>query len=141
MKNVLIAIGVIVIMLAIVLGVWWHDNRDEFTVELPNYTTVGKAERPLIFMNSCTSGGAVPLYTDMAGWANSFLGAGCGAFIGALREIRDTGARIFAKRFYDEVTGGKNLGESTRAARSALKSSDPTHLAYTRYGSPLATMS
>jgi mono/diheme cytochrome c family protein len=43
MKKVLIAIGVIVIILVMVLGVWWHDNRDEFTVELPNYTTVGKA--------------------------------------------------------------------------------------------------
>jgi mono/diheme cytochrome c family protein len=43
MKKVLIAIGVIVIILVVVLGVWWHDNRDEFTVELPNYTTVGKA--------------------------------------------------------------------------------------------------
>jgi mono/diheme cytochrome c family protein len=43
MKNVLIVIGVIVIILVIVLGVWWRDNREEFTVELPNYTTVGKA--------------------------------------------------------------------------------------------------
>ena len=43
MKKVLIAIGVIVIILVVVLGVWWHENRDEFTVELPNYTTVGKS--------------------------------------------------------------------------------------------------
>jgi hypothetical protein len=43
MKKVLITIGVIVIILVVVLGAWWHDNRDEFTVELPNYTTVGKA--------------------------------------------------------------------------------------------------
>lgn len=100
-----------------------------------------RSQRPLVFMNSCTSGGAVPLYTDMAGWADSFLQAGCGAFIGALWEIRDTSASTFAKTFYDEVTGGKNLGESMRAARSALKSSDPTHLAYTLYGNPLATFS
>jgi chaperonin GroEL len=100
-----------------------------------------RSQRPLVFMNSCTSGGAVPLYTDMAGWADSFLGAGCGAFIGALWEIRDTSASIFAKTFYDEVTAGKNLGESMRTARSALKSSDPTHLAYTLYGNPLATFS
>jgi mono/diheme cytochrome c family protein len=43
MKKVMIVVGAIVIILVIVLGVWWHDNRDEFTVELPNYTTVGKA--------------------------------------------------------------------------------------------------
>src|SRR5579862_5812918 len=43
MKNVVIVIGVIVVILVIVLAVWWRDNREEFTVELPNYTTVGKA--------------------------------------------------------------------------------------------------
>ena len=80
----------------------------------------------------------MPLYTEMAGWADSFLGAGCGAFIGALWEIRDNSALVFAKRFYDEVAGGKDLGESMRAARNVLSSADPTHLAYTLYGNPLA---
>lgn len=93
---------------------------------------------PLVFMNSCTSGGAVPLYTEMAGWAYGFLRGGCGAFIGSLWEIRDTSAVTFANKFYDEVIGGRNLGESMRAARNALKNSDPTYLAYTLYGNPLA---
>jgi len=96
---------------------------------------------PLVFMNSCTSVGSVPLYTEMAGWADSFLGAGGGAFIGSLWEIRTTSALMFAEKFYDEVTTGKNLGESMRAARSALKSTDPTRLAYTLYGNPLARLS
>ena len=99
-----------------------------------------RSQSPLVFMNSCTSGVAVLLYTDMAGWADSFLNAGCGAFIGSLWEIRDTSALTFAEKFYDEVTCGKNLGESMRAARSALKSSDPTRLAYTLYGNPLARL-
>jgi biopolymer transport protein ExbB len=98
-------------------------------------------QHPLVFMNSCTSGGAAPLYAEMAGWADSFLGAGCGAFIGSLWEIRDTSAFVFAQKFYDEVSGGKSLGESMRAARSALKTSDPTYLAYTLYGNPLARFS
>ena len=42
MKSVLIVIGVMAIILVIVLGVWWRENREEFTVELPNYTAVGK---------------------------------------------------------------------------------------------------
>jgi hypothetical protein len=100
-----------------------------------------RAQRPLVFMNSCTSGGSVPLYTEMVGWADKFLGAGCAAFIGSLWEIRDTSALTFAKNFYDEVTGGKNLGESMRTARNALKSSDPTYLAYTLYGNPFASFS
>lgn len=98
-----------------------------------------RSQSPLVFMNSCTSGGAAPLYTEMAGWAGGFIKAGCGAFIGALWEIRDTSALTFAEKFYDEVTAGKNLGESMREARSALKTSDPTYLAYTLYGNPLAT--
>jgi multiple sugar transport system ATP-binding protein len=100
-----------------------------------------RSQHPLVFMNSCTSGGAVPLYTDMAGWAEKFLEAGCGAFIGSLWEIRDASALTFAEHFYDEFTGGKNLGESIRAARSVLKRSDPTYLAYTLYGNPLAKFS
>lgn len=97
-----------------------------------------RSECPLVFMNSCTSGGAVPLYTEMAGWADRFLAAGCGAFIGALWEIRDTSALAFAQKFYDQVAAGNNLGDSMRAARNVLQNTDPTHLAYTLYGNPLA---
>src|SRR5208282_1369555 len=100
-----------------------------------------RSQRPLVFMNSCTSGGAVPLYTDMAGWADRFLGAGCGAFIGSLWEIRDTSALTFAEKFYDEAAAGKSLGKAMRAARNTLKSSDPTYLAYTLYGNPFARLS
>lgn len=96
--------------------------------------------RPLVFMNSCTSGGKAPLYTEMAGWADSFLEVGCGAFIGALWEIRDQSAHEFSAVFYDEVASGKNLGEAMRAGRSELKTSDPTYLAYTLYGNPLAKL-
>jgi hypothetical protein len=109
------------------MGAW---SKDKF-----------RNQSPLVFMNSCTSGGAVPLYTEMAGWAESFLGAGCGAFIGSLWEIRDTSALTFAQNFYDKINGGKNLGEKMRAARTALKRSDPTYLAYTLYGNPLAMLS
>lgn len=98
-------------------------------------------QSPLVFMNCCASGGSVPLYTEMARWANSFLRVGAGAFIGSLWEIRDTSALTFAENFYDEVNSGQTLGESMRVARSALKRSDPTYLAYTLYGNPLARLS
>src|SRR5271154_1811961 len=42
MKKVLIVVGAVVIILVIVLGVLWRDNRDELTVELPNYPTISK---------------------------------------------------------------------------------------------------
>ena len=43
MKRVFIVVGAIVIILAIVLGVLWHEHRDELTVELPTYPPFGKA--------------------------------------------------------------------------------------------------
>src|SRR3984893_3492469 len=43
MKKVLIVVGAIVIILALVLGVWWHAHRDDFTVEVPTYPPIGKA--------------------------------------------------------------------------------------------------
>jgi len=100
-----------------------------------------RSQAPMVFMNACTSAGSTPLYTEMAGWADGFISAGCGAFIGSLWEIRDTSAFTFAQKFYDEVTGGRNLGESMHAARRVLKNSDPTYLAYTLYGNPLARLS
>ena len=39
MKKAFIVVGAIVI----VLGVWWHEHRDELTVELPTYSPIGKA--------------------------------------------------------------------------------------------------
>jgi hypothetical protein len=96
---------------------------------------------PLVFMNACTSGGSVPLYTSLASWADRFVDSGSGAFIGSLWEIRDASALTFATTFYEAFAGGKNLGESMRAAKRSLKDSDPTRLAYTLYGNPLALLS
>jgi mono/diheme cytochrome c family protein len=42
MKKVFIIVGAIVIILAIVLSVLWHEHRDELTVELPTYPPIGK---------------------------------------------------------------------------------------------------
>jgi hypothetical protein len=53
----------------------------------------------------------------------------------------DASAFTFAEIFYDEFTGGKYLGESIRAVKSVLKSSDPTYLTYTLYGNSLAKLS
>jgi chaperonin GroEL len=98
--------------------------------------------RPLVFMNSCTSAGQEqPLYKDMAGWADGFVAAGCGAFIGSLWEIRDRSAGVFAEKFYDEASRGQTLGDSMREARSKLDEGDPTRWAYTLYGDPLAKLS
>jgi CHAT domain-containing protein len=91
-----------------------------------------------IFMNACRSDRKVPGYTKMDGWANSFLRAGAGAFIGTLWEVRDETAKIFAEALYQALfLDDKPIGEALACARMAVKEKapgDPTWLAYSFYG-------
>lgn len=102
-----------------------------------------KENAPLVFMNACTTSGTTELYTELASWADEFLRCGSGAFIGTLWEVRDGSARQFSQTFYSELLQGQTLGAAMRSARAALLASspgDPTPLAYTLYGNPLARL-
>ncbi|APW39252.1 hypothetical protein RD110_20225 [Rhodoferax koreense] len=102
-----------------------------------------KSRAPLVFMNACTTSGTTALYTELASWADRFLKCGSGAFIGTLWEVRDVSARQFSETFYDELIKGQTLGEAMQAARAKLRAAnpgDPTPLAYTLYGNPLARL-
>jgi CHAT domain-containing protein len=102
-----------------------------------NYRLVTDAAA-FIFMNACRSDRKIPGYTKMVGWANSFLEIGAGAFIGALWEVRDNTAEIFAEALYQELFEyDKPFGEALKCARSRVKEKapgDPTWLAYSFYG-------
>lgn len=94
---------------------------------------------PLVFINACGSDRQTPIYTRLGGWADAFLSAGAGAFIGSLWEVRDTSSLRFATAFYLALADDKTIGESIAAARHELRScdpSDPTWLAYTMWGDP-----
>lgn len=101
------------------------------------------SESPLVFMNACRSGGLAPNYTRMAGWAESFIQAGAGAFIGSLWNVRDSSASQFAQTFYQSLSEGNSLGNAMKQARESIQEEpgDPTWLAYTLYGDPSATLS
>jgi hypothetical protein len=43
MKRILIAVAVIAVILVVLGAMWWHYNRDDLTVELPNYPPTNKA--------------------------------------------------------------------------------------------------
>lgn len=96
--------------------------------------------RPLVFVNACRSAGAVPHFTRMMSWAEQFLGAGAGAFVGTLWDIRSSGAQTFAEAFYDAFATGSTLGQATLRARNvtAAAEGDPTWLSYAVYGDPHA---
>jgi hypothetical protein len=93
---------------------------------------------PLVFINACRSAGTAPEYTRMMGWAQQFMAAGAGAFVGTLWLARSSGASAFATSFYDSLCRGDTLAEATLRARQtdAKNHDDPTWLAYTIYGDP-----
>jgi CHAT domain-containing protein len=101
-----------------------------------------RPERALVFVNACRSAGQVHQYTQMNGWRQRFLSAGAAAFVGTLWEVRDRTAAEFARQFYAALRDGKNLGEASQTARSSISKEpgDPTWLAYTISGSPLAKL-
>lgn len=91
--------------------------------------------RPLIFFNACGSADKIAA-TAMPAWAERFLRAGAGAFVGSAWEIRSSLAGKFARTFYaglveqDRVTVGE---ASLRARQRMADSPDPTWLAYAVY--------
>ena len=98
---------------------------------------------PLVFFNGCRTAGEIPGFTQMIGWAEEFMGAGAGAFIGSLWAVRSTSARTFAEKFYNAlVCEGQSLGVASLRARQAIMADegDPTWLAYTVYGNPSASV-
>lgn len=99
--------------------------------------------RPLVFINACRSAGAVPEYTRMMGWAQQFMAAGAGAFVGTLWAVRSESAAVFAETFYAALMARSTLGEASRRARleAGHDHDDPTWLAYSVYGDPRATAS
>lgn len=97
---------------------------------------------PLVFLNACQTGRNSFSLTDLGGWAPKLLGAGAGAFLGALWEVSDKGAEVFARTFYHELLAEKKpIGEAVRQARRAVRTElpgNPAWLAYTLFAEPLA---
>lgn len=118
-------------------------NGGPFVPALLNSATIRHslaATRPLIFLNACRTAGTVTEYHRMTGWAQQFMAAGAGAFVGTLWPVRSDSASMFAQSFYRFLRDGEPLGRAAlRARRSAVRDGpDPTWLAYTVYGDPQA---
>ncbi|PWU61864.1 hypothetical protein DLE60_03445 [Micromonospora globispora] len=98
------------------------------------------ATHPLVFINACRSAGAVPQYTELMGFAQRFMAAGAGAFVGTLWAVHSSRAAAFAEVFYQQLVAGETLGAATKCARVEIgkHSADPTWLAYSVYGDPSA---
>jgi hypothetical protein len=94
---------------------------------------------PLIFMNACRTAGKDVSYTSLAGWADRFIDAGAGAFVGTSWAVRDTSALKFSEAFYGALIRGASMAAAATAARAAARASgDPSWLAYAVYADPTA---
>lgn len=113
---------------------------------VPTFLETAKADKslasshPLVFINACRSAGETPHYTSMMGFAQHFLAAGAGAFVGTLWDVRSGSALAFAEEFYRRLAEGESLGSAAWQTRRAASTADddPTWLAYTVYGDPQA---
>ena len=100
-------------------------------------------QHPLVFLNACESGGIGFALSGLGGWAERFVQAGAGAFIGTLWEVNDRLALLFAATFYESLFQGATLGAAFAVARDAVRTKDPnnpTWLAYVLYGEPLSQL-
>jgi hypothetical protein len=123
-------------------------DADRSALQLENGAALGPADlsgrvgnlrkkRPLVFLNACEVGQGGQSLVGMGGWAQAFLKAGAGAFIGPYWKVSDVSASTFAQTFYRQLLDSKSVGEAVHAARQAIKqANDPTWLAYTVYAHP-----
>ena len=99
---------------------------------------------PLVFLNACHSGKGGPRPTGIGGLAKAFVDAGAAAIVGCHWAIADDMAELFAGELYRLLLAGQPLGEAGRQARHLLrrqKPEDPTWIAYSIFGQPLASCS
>ncbi len=97
--------------------------------------------RPWVFFNACHSARGLFALSGLGGFADAFLRAGAGAFLGAHWAVPDDRAEDFALAVYEYFLEGLPLGEAVRRARvwfSKKYPGDPSFLAYAAYGHPLA---
>ncbi|PSB43225.1 hypothetical protein C7B80_24910 [Cyanosarcina cf. burmensis CCALA 770] len=98
--------------------------------------------RPLIFINACHGGRVGFSFTRIGGWAERFVNARVGVFIGAMWEVNDELALQFAQTFYTALLQENlTIAQAFQKSREAIRKVAPynsTWLAYSLYADPEA---
>ncbi|MHC1762738.1 MAG: CHAT domain-containing protein [Verrucomicrobiia bacterium] len=101
--------------------------------------------RPIVVLNACQSARAGYGLKGIGGFAQAFIKAGVGVFVGSSWSVGDAPALAFIEEFYARFLNPKKpetLARATVAARKkAREDGDATWLAYVVYGHPRATAS
>jgi hypothetical protein len=97
--------------------------------------------KALVVLNACQVGRAGWRLSSIGGFAESFIRAGAGIFVGTLWSVGDAPARNFSEAFYKALLSGRTLAEATTAGRDAARAAnEATWLAYVVYGYPCAKL-
>ncbi|MBW4429619.1 MAG: pentapeptide repeat-containing protein [Nostoc desertorum CM1-VF14] len=101
----------------------------------------GKRPRPLLFINACHGARSEFSFTGVGGWAERLVTkANVGAFVGAMWEVNDGLALIFARSFYTKLLkDNATIAEAFKYAREEIRQLAPynsTWLAYVLYADP-----
>jgi hypothetical protein len=108
---------------------------------LPDFESgIGEAE-PLVFINACEVGRAVPALTGIGGFAAAFIDMGATAVIAPLWSVKDDIAHTIALEFYGKVLESPSTPLSSILrdirARAYDDNGEDTYAAYCFFGDPL----
>lgn len=98
---------------------------------------------PMVILNACESARRNREFAGMGGFADAFVRAGAGVFVGTHWSVADRPARTFIETFYRAFAGvgrkAVRLSDAvTRARQAARDGGDATWLSYVVYGHPNA---
>lgn len=95
--------------------------------------------KPIVVLNACQVGRAGWRLSSIGGFAESFIGAGAGVFVGSLWSVGDEPAHDFSEAFYRALAKGKTLANAATLGREAARrAKEGSWLAYVVYGYPYA---
>ena len=95
--------------------------------------------KPIVVLNACQVGRAGWRLSSIGGFAESFISAGAGIFVGSLWSVGDEPAHDFSEAFYRALSKGKTLANAAMLGREAARrAKEGSWLAYVVYGYPYA---
>jgi hypothetical protein len=97
--------------------------------------SIGKNERPFVFLNACQVGEAGWDLTQIGGWAEAFCAVGFSGFVGPYWKVNDLVARKAARVFYAALDANQTIGEAMQAVRRRFLEDDdyPAHTSWLAY--------
>lgn len=123
-------------------------QEDKFVGDALSATTVEQtaqlktdSNQPIVVLNACESARRNREFAGMGGFADAFVKAGAGVFVGTHWSVGDGPARAFIETFYQSFTAPRKkpmqLSDAvTKARQVARNAGDATWLAYVVYGHP-----